>query len=157
MIGSKITSANKYSALVCPVDFVKIDENRVRGVAFFVVLLALAYIVSGSAIVIVLLLADFALRAFNFNTYSPLALVSGFGVRQAGLTPNPVDRAPKRFAAFMGIVFLSAILVLSLAGFVLSAKIIAAVLVLFASLESFLGFCAGCYVYTFLGRIKNRN
>jgi len=75
-------------------------------------------------------------------------------VKQAGLKSKPVDRAPKRFAAFVGLVFLAAILTATLTGFALTAKIIAGVLVVFAALESLLGFCAGCYVYALIGKFR---
>jgi len=147
----------KITALNCPVDFIKVDENRVRVVALFVLACALFYFLNSSRLIIVFLLADFLLRSLNQNEYSPLALLSKAVVKQVGLKPKPVDRAPKRFAAFMGLIFLSTILALLLAGQPMLAKIIAAILIIFASLESFLGFCAGCYVYTFVNRIKSRS
>jgi hypothetical protein len=157
MINSQANPVKKSASVDCPVDFVSIDENRARVVAFFVVVLVLFYLVNGNPITIALLLADFLLRALNQNQYSPLGLLSGVVVKQLGVKPKPVDRAPKRFAAFVGIVFLSAILAASFTEFVIATKIIAGVLIVFAGLESFLGFCAGCYVYAFLGRFKSQS
>lgn len=140
--------------LNCPVDLVKLDEHRVRLVAFFVLLLGVVFILTGNALVAAFLLADFLLRALNLPIYSPLAWLGGVVVKQAGLKSKPVDRAPKRFAAFVGLVFLAAILTATLTGFALTAKIIAGVLVVFAALESLLGFCAGCYVYALIGKFR---
>jgi len=153
MINSQTSLIKKSASIDCPVDFVRIDENRARVVAFLVVVSVLFYFVNGSPIVVGLLLADFLLRAFNQNEYSPLGLLSGVVVKQLSLKPKPVDRAPKRFAAFVGVVFLSAILVVFFTGPDIATKAIAGVLIAFASLESF---CAGCYVYTFLNRLKGR-
>jgi hypothetical protein len=144
----------KKQTLDCPVDFVKIDENRARFVAFWVVLLVISYVFTGSPVIIGFLLADFFLRAFNLNAYSPLGILSGAVVKQMGLKSKPVDRAPKRFASFVGIVFLVLTLVAAMFGFTLTSKAIAGVMVVFASLESFFGFCAGCYVYTFINGFK---
>jgi hypothetical protein len=45
MINAK-TQDKKQSTLSCPVDLVKVDENRVRVVAFFVLIFALVYIIN---------------------------------------------------------------------------------------------------------------
>jgi len=153
MINSEIQYKNP-SSLNCPVDFVKIDENRVRVVAFFVVLFVLFYVLNGPPVSIGLLLADFLLRAFNFNAYSPLALISGAVVKQLGIKPKPVDRAPKRFASFMGVAFLILVLISYFSNYVLLSKVISGVMIIFASLESFAGFCAGCHVYTLINRVR---
>jgi len=142
------------SAVTCPVDNVAVDENRVRVNAFLVLVIALAYMAFANWLLITLLLIDFALRAFNLNTYSPLAIISGVIVKQANLKPKPVDRAPKRFATFVGLVFLAAILIAHITDNLLVARLINAVLILFAALESLAGFCAGCYVYAWLIRFK---
>jgi len=140
--------------LDCPVDFVKVDENRVRATAFFVIIFSSLYVITGVWIIPALLLIDFALRAFNLNTYSPLAILSGVIVKQLSLKRKPVDRAPKRFAAYIGLGFLILIVITSLTNLILESKILSGVIILFASLESFVGFCAGCYVYTLINRAK---
>ena len=146
---------NIKSSVDCPVDFVKVDETRVRVVAFFVILISSWYMLTGAPLLIGILLLDFLLRAFNFNTFSPLALLAASIVKQAGLKSRPVDRAPKRFAAFVGIVFLTAILIACIIHQIGFSKILAGVIIIFASLESFAGFCAGCYVYAFINRFKS--
>jgi len=153
MVNSEV-QYKKQSSLDCPVDFVKIDENRVRVVAFFVVLFVLFYLVNGNPVAIAALLADFLLRAFNLNTYSPLAILSGALVKQLGFKSKPADRAPKRFASFMGVAFLVLVLISFFTKFILLSKVIAGVMILFASLESFAGFCAGCHVYSLISRLK---
>ena len=153
MINSEI-QYKKQSSLNCPVDFVKIDESRVRVAAFFVVLFVLFYVINGNPVSIGLLLADFLLRAFNLNAYSPLAIISGAVVKQLGIKTKPVDRAPKRFASFMGIAFLSIVLISFFSSYVLLSKVISGVMIIFASLESFAGFCAGCHVYSLINRVR---
>jgi hypothetical protein len=140
--------------LDCPVDHVTVNENKVRLVAFFVLLLAIALILFNSRVIAALLLVDFTLRAFNLNTYSPLGLISGVVVKQFHITNKPVDRAPKRFAAGVGLVFSAAILITLMLDLITTSKLITAVLILFAMLESVFGFCAGCYVYSILKRLQ---
>ena len=66
---------------------------------------------------------------------------------------RPVAGPPKRFAQFVGLLFSGGALGLhgglQLAG---AARVVSAVLVLVASWETALGFCAGCYVFGFFSR-----
>jgi len=140
--------------LDCPVDFVLINENRARMVAFFVGILGAVCFITANWLISAFLLADFILRAFNLNNYSPLGLISGELLRLFKIKNKPVDRAPKRFAAFMGLVFVAIITLSLLTGLITLAKVALAILMIFAALESFAGFCAGCHVYSYLKRLK---
>jgi len=140
--------------ITCPVDQVAVNENRVRITAFFVLLLAITYAFNNNWLVIAFLLVDFLLRIFNLNNYSPLALLSGFVVKRLGIKNKPVDRAPKRFAAIVGFIFLAAVLITLLAHLILLSLILTTVLIVFALLEAFVGFCAGCYMYSLLKGLK---
>lgn len=138
--------------LDCPVDFVTVNDNRVRIVAFFVLKLAILCFITDSLTIAVILLIDFTLRAFNLNKYSPLAIIAGVFVKLLQLKNKPVDRPPKRFAAFVGLSFSVMILAALLTDFITTAKVLLGVLMVFAALESLAGFCAGCYVYSYLKR-----
>ncbi|MDP9079339.1 MAG: DUF4395 domain-containing protein [Bacteroidota bacterium] len=134
--------------LECPVDNISVNENKVRIVAFFVLLLTAVFVVTNGWPFAALLFADFALRSFNFNKYSPLAILSDTIVKQLKIKNKPVDRAPKRFAALVGLFFSGFILVATVFQLTLVSQLAAGILIIFAALESFLGFCAGCYVYS---------
>jgi len=140
--------------IVCPVDQVVINENKARITAFFVLIMAIAFVFTSSWFVIAFLLVDFLLRIFNLNNYSLLALLSGFVVKRLSIKSKPVDRAPKRFAAIVGFIFLAAILITLFVHLILLSFILTAVLIVFALLEAFVGFCAGCYVYSLLISLK---
>ncbi|MDB5158549.1 MAG: hypothetical protein JWR50_3256 [Mucilaginibacter sp.] len=141
--------------LDCPVDFIAINENRARLVAFFVGVLGAVCFITTNWLISAFLLADFTLRSFNLNNYSPLGLIiSGELLKLFKIKNKPVDRAPKRFAAFMGLVFVAIITLSLLTGLITLAKAALVILMIFAALESFAGFCAGCYVYSYLKRLK---
>jgi len=140
--------------IICPTDRVFTDENRVRVTAFWVMILAAAFLLTGGLIIVVFLLVDFLLRVLNLNRFSPLALFGGLLIKQAGIKARLVDRAPKRFAAMIGLVFLILILALFIIKLNVLAQALTSVLLLFASLEAFSGFCAGCHVYSWLKRLK---
>ncbi|NEU69198.1 DUF4395 domain-containing protein [Spirosoma agri] len=138
--------------LDCPVDGVKINENKVRTIAFFVLLTGIAYIVTSYWLLPLFLTVDFALRAFDYGKFSPLAQLSDAVVKGLNFPVRPIDQAPKRFAAGVGMVFTTAMLILHAIG--INTLILTSVLLIFAALELLAGICAGCYVYTILKRSK---
>lgn len=141
----------------CPVDFVTVNETQVRTTAFLVLLTAVAGLLLSNALVFILLAADFSLRAFNLAKYSPLALLAGRIVKLLSLPVKPIDQAPKRFAAKIGLGFAAAIAILYFTGYSTAAAVLAVVLLLFAFLESVFGFCAGCHAYTLYRKLFFKN
>ena len=87
-------------------------------------------------------------------TLSPMGLIATrVLVPMIGSPQRPVPGPPKRFAQSVGLVFSITALVLYFAvGSVVAAKGGLGVLVLFAALESGVGFCAGCFVFGYLIR-----
>ena len=132
----------------CPVDFIKINENKARLTAFFVFALTLVYLKTGFWLIMAFLLIDFVLRATNLGKYSLLGFLSDAVIKQLKIKSKPVDRAPKRFAAMVGVLFTAAILVSFIFQLHVVALCLSAVLAFFAFLESFFAFCAGCYAYS---------
>ncbi|GAB4003796.1 DUF4395 domain-containing protein [Spirosoma migulaei] len=140
--------------LECPVDGIQINETKVRLVAGFVLASGLAYLLSDWLIIPLGLVLDFGLRSFDLGKYSPFGTLAEGLVKTLHLPYKGTDQAPKRFAARIGLAFSLLILGLHLAD--ISTLVPTATLVLFAALESIVGFCAGCYVYTFYVRLFPR-
>ncbi|MDD2792555.1 MAG: DUF4395 domain-containing protein [Sediminibacterium sp.] len=137
----------------CPVDFVAINENKIRVTGLLVFLLSVTYLLTATPFVPAFLVVDFYLRAFHQGKYSPLNWISN-RVEQMGWIPAKwTDRAPKRFAARIGLLLTSLIFIFAIAALHIAAYWLAAVLILFSFLESFFGFCAGCYVYSLYNKI----
>jgi hypothetical protein len=134
----------------CPVDFVLINENKARLTAFFVLVLGTVFLVTGLWLIIAFLILDFLLRVNNRGKYSLLAIFSDVAISQLKIKNKPTDRAPKRFAAGVGLLFTTCMLIVTLLHLTILTIIITAVLLFFAFLESFVGFCAGCYAYSLL-------
>ena len=139
----------------CPVDLVPVNQNKIRVIAFLVLCLALSYWFSRQTVILTLLAADFGLRAFNLQRYSPLANVADMLVRQMGLKNHPTDQAPKRFAARLGFGISVLLVVLKYFYDGILLDVVLAMLVFFAFLESVLGICVGCHIYTLTQRIKS--
>ena len=140
--------------LECPVDFVTINENKARFVALLVFLLSVFFLFVSNWFIPLFLLVDFYFRGYNGGKYSLLFWLGGIAEKKIPLPNKPTDRGPKRFAAQIGFYMSLLLFIFSIAGLYTLTFIVAAVLVLFSFLESALGFCAGCYVYSILQKIS---
>jgi hypothetical protein len=138
--------------LECPIDFVTINENKARFVALLVFVLSVTFLVVSSWFIPLFLTIDFYLRGFNGGKYSMLFWAGGMAEKKIPLPNKPTDRGPKRFAAQIGFFMSLLVFGFSIIGLHLEAFIVAGILVLFSFLESFFGFCAGCHVYTYIGK-----
>lgn len=137
-------------SISCPVSAERINENVARTAAFIVIITTVASLVTGSYIPMVILAIDFALRAFTSGDISPVKLLSRQIVNLLNISPKPVDAAPKKFAAGVGMVFCAAIAVFQLSGLDMFAYITGGVLLICALLEGAAAICVGCIVYTML-------
>lgn len=125
-----------------------INENKVRVIAFLVLLSAGLYLLTGWLAIPILLVVDFGLRSFDLGKFSPFARISDVLVQSLNLGVKPIFYPPKRFAARIGFLFSIAILLLHIVGG--GGFVVTGVLAVFAALESLFGICAGCYVYNWL-------
>ena len=139
-----------YSNVICPVSPHRVDEHIARLTALSVLVLTIIGLVLKSPLLMALLAADFALRAFGFSRFSPLRAVAGWEDKLLSLHPKLTDGAPKRFAAGVGMLFSASIALALALEWYTPGLAIGAVLIACAFLESALNFCVGCYVYTFL-------
>ena len=140
-------------SLSCPVDFVSVNENKVRVIALHVFVLSIVILLNPHWVSIGLLAVDFFLRTFKLNKFSPFAISAAGITRVLTLGFKPVDQGPKRFAAGVGLTFSIAMLATYFANYTTATLVLTAIITLFSFLESFLSFCAGCYVYTILLRV----
>ena len=130
-----------------------VNEVAARVVAGLVVSLSLATILTGQAWLMFILAYGFLARVATGPTLSPMGLLATRVIAPRIGEPKLVPGPPKRFAQTVGLGFSVAALVLHfVAGSPVAANIVLAVLILFAALEAFLGFCAGCFVFDYLMR-----
>jgi len=137
------------NSIECPVDFVSINENKARLTAASVFVLTVIFIFFQFKLIPLFLMLDFFVRAFKLGQYSPLNKLSDTLVATFSIKNKPVDQAPKRFAAKIGLLFSLAIAITLAIDLKTLSTILAIILAAFALLESAFGFCAGCYVYWF--------
>ena len=141
----------------CPVSANRINENAARIAAVYTILLVLVSVYTENNYLALLLAADFGMRAFAPAKYSPLRNLSVATVNLLRIKPVPVDAAPKKFAAGLGLFFCLGIALsqILMSGF--WTNFIAGIIIFCAFLEAAFAFCLGCIVYTFLMRIFRPN
>lgn len=142
--------AEQMKNIICPVSQEKVNEYVVRVTAFWIIMLTALYIAIPNLLIPVFLVTDFYIRAFTRYRYSPVSWLSAGITRRAGFGQVWIDKAPKVFAARIGLVLSLMILVFTLTGFPALATVVASILVFFAFLECGINFCAGCWVYTYV-------
>jgi hypothetical protein len=127
-----------------------VNEISSRLVAAMVVMLSVAAIVTGEPLLFAALAYGFVARVATGPTLSPMGLLATRVIVPAlGNPSRPVPGPPKRFAQTVGLVFsVAALLLLLLMETAGPAKTVVGVLTIFASLEAFVGFCAGCFAFS---------
>jgi hypothetical protein len=141
------------SSATCPVSAERVNENVVRTIAAAVIVLAGISVLLHNYVLLLFLAADFALRAFTPGNWSLLRMLAVQLVRRFRLAARPVDAAPKRFAAGVGLVFALAAAAALFFGWDIAAYAILGVLLVCALLEAVFAFCVGCVVYTWLHQL----
>ena len=140
----------QFNQLICPVSPERVDENRVRVTALGVILMMGLYFWTGWVFIPALVAVDFYIRAFTKLPYSPISWVAGNFVQRMGTRPIWIDKAPKIFAARIGLLLTLITTTAAFLGWSLAAYLAGSTLVVFAFLECGLNFCAGCWVYTYV-------
>lgn len=133
-----------------------VNEHAARFTAGLVVLLSVATIVASGPLRLVLvslLMGGFILRVAGGPRYSPMGRLSVHVLvplldRKPAMTAGP----PKRFAQAIGLAFSATALILTLLGQPLAATVVLVVLAAAATLESVVGFCLGCWLFSWLMR-----
>ncbi len=136
--------------IICPVSSKRVNENVVRTTAFLVILIIGLYMLIPDPIIALFLAIDFFIRAFTRMPFSPLSWLAAGISRGLNFGSTMIDKAPKIFAARIGLLFSVLMFLFPLLGMTGAGMITASVLALFAFLECGLNFCAGCWVYTYI-------
>lgn len=132
--------------IVCPISNKKAKRSVVRITGFLTALTITLYFITGSPLIPAFLVIDFYIRAYTDYPYSLLSFVAKSISKLVDKEPIIIDRAPKVFAARVGLLFSIAILAFAFVHPVTSI-VIATILMGFALLESLFNICMGCIVY----------
>ena len=132
-----------------------VNEFSARFVAGMVVILTIATILTQNQFVAGFLLYGFLARVATGPTLSPMGLLATKVIVPALGNPTKlVAGPPKRFAQTIGLIFSTTAFVMLILDLILAFQSTLAILVVFAILESVVGFCAGCFVFNYLMKWK---
>ena len=125
-----------------------INEYAARTVAGFIAIMALAYLQSHNIYLLAFMIYGFLARVVAGPSLSPIALlVTKIIIPQMGNPYAECPGPPKRFAQLVGLIFTSSSFYFIINGELIAGYLLIGVLALFASLESIMGFCAGCWFF----------
>jgi hypothetical protein len=144
------------SFAVCPVSDDRVNERVARFNGAFTVLLLLSFGLKQNILPVIILALDFLLRATNYSKYSPIGRLSKIMVRYFSLNDNLINAGPKIFAARIGFVFSSLIMICFALNAYLPSLALAGILGLFSFLEAVFGLCVACEIYPFIYRLVYR-
>ncbi len=130
-----------------------VNEKAARVVAGGVVVLGLVTLATGWYWLLVPLALGFLARVLTGPKLSPLGQLATRVVAPRLGAPRFVPGPPKRFAQSIGLAFSVAALLSAALGQPGLAAVLLGVLVVFATLESVVGFCAGCWMFAQLMRL----
>ena len=127
-----------------------VNDKAARVVASGVIVMGLAFVLSGQVWLLVAMTYGFWARVLSGPTYSPLAqLATRVIAPRLGAAVN-VPGPPKRLAQSIGAAFTTAALTLELVGAHGAAIAVIVALLAAASLEAAFGLCLGCKFYALL-------
>lgn len=138
---------------MCPVSFVKVNENAVRITAAQAVLAILVFLFSSWKWVILIVTADFFARGFGMPEYSLFAKISRKTLDLVKIKPVMTDAAPKIFAARTGFLFSCLLTACWLLNLDFAALLIGLMFAACAFLEAAFRFCVACKMYPLVCKI----
>ncbi len=138
------------SYAICPVSDKKINEIAARINGAFTISLLIVFSLTQSIIPVVFLALDFLLRASDYSKYSLIGISSKAIVRRFALNSNFINAGPKIFAARLGFVLSSLIIITFAFSLYMPALALAGILGLFSFLETAFGLCVACEIYPFV-------
>ena len=141
------------SYAICPISDKKINERVARINAAFTVLLLIIFGLTSSVFLILFLAFDFLLRATSYSKFSLVGISSRNIVRYLPFDIHLINAGPKIFAARIGLVLSSVIIIANLANIGWLSFGIAGILGLFSFLEAAFGICVACEIYPFVYKV----
>jgi len=129
-----------------------VNEKAARAVAGLVVLVAAVALLTGWLWLSAVLAVGFALRVASGPRFDPFGQLATTVIAPRLGEPVLVPGPPKRFAQAIGLVLTLVATGFLVAGLPLVTTALLGILLVFATLESAFGFCAGCYAFGLLMR-----
>lgn len=135
---------------ICPISKRQINENISRLNGVFTFLLIASYFISGTPVLLIILLIDFVLRNIYEGKMSPSVRLNSFIVQVADIPVHLINAGPKIFAARVGLIFSLTVVFLFYFGSPSAAIIPLIILGIFSFMEAAFNYCVACKLYPYL-------
>jgi len=137
----------------CPLIFRQVDATVTRINTLFVISTIVAFLLTQSLVILIVLIIDFMFRLYGYKHLSPIQNISLFIQKKLSLPVKMEDAGAKRLAAFFGVGFTFVLLITSWLGADLATAIIAGIFLFCAALELLFGYCIACKIYYIVKKI----
>ncbi len=124
-----------------------INEKETRALAFVVFIGCIVFLITNFIYIYWFLLMEFLLRVFTNIAFTPVKLLNNWILRTLKITPNLIPLAPKKLAAFLGMLFCICILITYYYDFLFIEKILVGLMTLFSFLEFSISLCVATVIY----------
>ncbi|MCX6074458.1 MAG: DUF4395 domain-containing protein [Campylobacterales bacterium] len=133
----------------CPLLFRQIDAMVVKVSASLVMGGVILYLITSEKGILVFLIIDFLIRLSGYKKFSPIFALST-GVQTLFKLPVRMeDAGAKRLAAFFGLFFMNAMLVMDLEGWNSAIFVVATTFIGCVFLDLFFNYCIACKIYSY--------
>lgn len=132
----------------CPISQKRVSKSAARLASLFNILILTYFFIYNEPIALYLLSIDFAIKSFD-PSKSPLSRLALFIIKLFHINLHFVDALPKQFALRLGFSVLLLSSIVYMLGYILVAKVFIVLFLVLTFLEFSIGFCAGCYMFTF--------
>jgi hypothetical protein len=150
-------SLSRKSYALCPVSDKWVNERVSRINGAITGLLLIIFGLTQNVIPVAFLALDFVLRASDYAKYSLITRASKGLARCLPPDEHLINAGPKIFAARIGLIFCSLIILTAILDASIVAGILAGALVLFSLLETAFGFCVACEIYPLVYKALHKN
>lgn len=133
--------------IVCPISTEKIDSTVSRLTVFINAVLMVYYVISMNPVFLIIVTVDYGIRAFGYNNFSPICILSSMTTKLLKRPVKMVDKAPKMFAARLGFICALLGLFFFTLEMSISSIIIIGLFTVLAFMDSVFNFCVGCLIY----------
>ncbi|PCJ63597.1 MAG: hypothetical protein COA58_15785 [Bacteroidetes bacterium] len=138
------------NAIICPISTEKINLNVSRITVFINVILMGLFFYTNNPIFIVLVLADYFIRAFLKAEYSPIRFIAVGIVKALNMKGKTIDLAQKVFASRLGMLCALAALLFFYFDNQIGTYISLGMLMVLSFADSVFNFCVGCLIYNYI-------
>jgi two-component system, NtrC family, C4-dicarboxylate transport sensor histidine kinase DctB len=132
----------------CPISQGRTSKSAARLASFFNILILAGFFYYEEPLFLYLLTVDFGIKAFVMSK-SPLSRLALLIIDLFKIDRHPVDALPKQFAMRLGFTVLVFASLLNVVEFYTVAKVLVIIFLVLTFFEFSVGFCIGCYMYTF--------